>query len=514
MTEHHHREHHYLHPDDDAQAGEHGLKKDAIGFFDGLIIGIASTAPAYSLAAVLAIVVVTVGVQAPAVLLAAFVPMFLIASSFYYMNRADPDCGTTFSWITRAMGPGIGWVGGWAVCTTGILVIGSLAQVAAYYAYDMFGFEGLRDSIAANVILTLIIIAVMTTICVLGTELSALVQRVLIVFQVLALLMFASVLLIKGGPLTPELSWFSPFAVDSTSVLVLGLLTGVFIYWGWESAVNLNEETEDSTSAPGLAAIVSTVVLLVTYVVTTTAVVAYAGLGRVEEFEDDPGIFGALASDALPSPLDKLVVFAIVTSALASTQTTILPASRTSLSMARQGAFPEALGRVHPRYLTPHVSTITIGLIAAVWFGVLFPLSENFVYDSLTALSFMIAFYYALNGFSCAIYYRRELTRSAKNFLFIGVGPVVGGLILGYLFIKAIDEYRQVEDSYSGTSLFGVGIPVVLGVGLLLLGVVLMLLWRAGPHKQFFGRPREIVDPEVASGEKLGVAAVPEEAVP
>jgi len=64
---------------------------------------------------VLAIVVVGVGVQAPAVLLASFVPMFLIASAFYYMNRTDPDCGTSFSWITRAMGPSLGWVGGWAV---------------------------------------------------------------------------------------------------------------------------------------------------------------------------------------------------------------------------------------------------------------------------------------------------------------------------------------------------------------------------------------------------------------
>ena len=99
-----------------ARAGEgrseHGLRKDAIGFIDRLIIGIASTAPAYSLAAVPAIVVVTVGVQAPAVLLASFVPMFLIASAFYFMNRADPDCGTTFSWVTRAMGPALGWVAG------------------------------------------------------------------------------------------------------------------------------------------------------------------------------------------------------------------------------------------------------------------------------------------------------------------------------------------------------------------------------------------------------------------
>ncbi len=494
------------------ERSESGLKKDAIGFLDGLIIGIASTAPAYSLAAVLAIVVVGVGVQAPAVLLASFVPMFLIASAFYYMNRADPDCGTTFSWITRAMGPSFGWVGGWAVTTTGILVIGSLAQVAAFYTFDLFGLDSLRDSTLANVVFTLAIIAVMTTICVLGTELSALVQRVMILFQVGALLLFAVVALVKGGALTPELSWFSPFDVGS-SALVVGLLTGVFIYWGWESAVNLNEETEGEVSAPGVAAVLSTVILLVTYVVTTVAVVSFAGLDRIGEFEDDAGIFGALATDVLGSPLDKLVVIAVILSALSSTQTTILPASRTTLSMARQGAFPEAFGRVHPRFLTPHVSTIAIGLIASLWFGVLFPLSENFVYDSLTSLAFMIAFYYALTGFACAIYHRRELTKSVKNFLFIGVGPVVGGLILTFLFFKAIDEYRDPAASYSGSEVFGTAVPVVLGVGLLLLGVVLSLIWRFTGHDEFFGRTREVVDPDVAAGRKMGVAAVPEEAV-
>jgi amino acid transporter len=508
-----HEGHHLLHPDEGAERGAKGLKKDAIGFLDGLTVGVASTAPAYSLAAVLAIVVLEVGVQAPAVMLASFVPMFLIASSFYYMNRAVPDCGTTFAWVTRALGPGTGWLAGWAVATTGIIVIGSLAQVGAYYTFDLFGFETLRDSIAANVILTLVIIAVMTTLCVLGTELSAAVQRVLILLQVGALLMFAIVVLVEGGPLTPELSWFSPFAVDSLSALVLGLLTGVFIYWGWESAVNLNEETEGSAKAPGVAAVASTVVLLVTYVLTTTAVVGYAGLDRIADFEDDPGIFGALAGDALASPLDKLVVLAIITSAIASTQTTILPASRTTLSMARQDAFPAAFGRVHERFLTPHVSTIAIGVIAAVWFGVLFPLSENFVYDSLTALALMIAFYYALTGFACAIYYRRELTKSVKNFLFVGVGPVVGSGILTYLFFKAIDEYSQVDQSYTGSDVFGVAVPVVLGVGLLLLGLVLMLVWRVSGHRRFFAQRTEIVDPEVAAGRKLGVAAVPEEAV-
>jgi hypothetical protein len=125
----------------------------------------------------------------------------------------------------------------------------------------------------------------------------------------------------------------------------------------------------------------------------------------------------------------------------------------------------------------------------------------------------MIAFYYALTGFACAIYYRRELTKSVKSFLFIGAGPVIGGAILAYLFYKAIVEYAKVDDSYSGSSVFGIGIPVVLGVGLLLLGFVLMLLWRAAGHESFFKRRREVVDPEVAAGRKVGVAAVPEEAV-
>ena len=37
-----------------------------------------------------------VGVYAPGVLFASFVPMLLIASAFYYLNRVDQDCGTTF----------------------------------------------------------------------------------------------------------------------------------------------------------------------------------------------------------------------------------------------------------------------------------------------------------------------------------------------------------------------------------------------------------------------------------
>ena len=98
--------------------------------------------------------------------------------------------------------------------------------------------------------------------------------------------------------------------------------------------------------------------------------------------------------------------------------------------MARQDAFPSSLGRVHPRCSTPHVSTILIGVIAASGLGCWASL-ENFVYDSLTSLSLMIAFYYALYGFRL-----RDLLPARADQVgeeaFIGVGPVVGGTILGY----------------------------------------------------------------------------------
>ena len=468
----------------------------------------------------LAIVVVLVGVQAPAVLLASFVPMFLIASAFYYMNRADPDCGTSFSWVTRALGPSLGWVGGWAICTTGIIVIGSLADVGAFYIFDILSLDSLRDDKTAVTIFAIVIIAAMTVICVLGTELSAHFQRFMIGAQVLAMLIFAAVAIVKvaagdagSASVDPELSWFSPFAVDSLNVLVLGLLTGVFIYWGWESAVNLNEETEDSTSAPGLAAVVSTVILLVTYVATTVAIVAFAGPKQVAEYEDDTALFGAIADQVLGSELSWIVVLAIITSAIASTQTTILPASRTSLSMARQGAFPAAFGKVHPRYLTPHISTITIGAIAAIWYGVLNSVSQNFLFDSLTALSLMIAFYYAADrprvrgllppradqvGEELPLHRCRAAHRVGDP----GVSVLQGDrrVLEGGRFVQ---RHAGLRDRHPGRARSG---PAAPGRGA-----------DAGlaPH-----RPRRLLRPAPGDrrsgggrGHKIGVAAVPEEAV-
>ena len=73
-----------------------------------------------------------------------------------------------------------------------------------------------------------------------------------------------------------------------------------------------------------------------------------------------------------------------------------------------------------------------IGVVATVWYVGAAIVSDNFLFDSLSALSLMIAFYYALTGIACVIFWRHELLRSVKNFLFIGVAPLVGAVGLGY----------------------------------------------------------------------------------
>src|SRR5271167_1695202 len=141
-----------------------GLKDGAIGYISNIVIGVASTAPAYSLAATLGFIVALkgVGVHAPAVMLVAFVPMLLVAAAYKYFNRADPDAGTTFAWVTRAFGPITGWMNGWAIFLADLIVMASLSDIAAIYTFKLFGFTELGESKAAIIIGAVLWIAIMT----------------------------------------------------------------------------------------------------------------------------------------------------------------------------------------------------------------------------------------------------------------------------------------------------------------------------------------------------------------
>jgi amino acid transporter len=485
-------------------SGEKGLKKNAIGFVSSVVIGVASTAPGYSLAATLGFIAAAVALQSPAILLISFIPMFLVAAGYYYMNKADPDCGTSFSWVTKAMGPQLGWIAGWTIVVADVIVMANLAQIAGLYTFELFSWTSAAESTAAVTAVGVIWIVIMTAIVVIGIELSARTQVGLLAAEIVTLAAFAVVALVKvysgsagAASVDPSFSWINPFSL-SPSEISAGMLLAVFIYWGWDTTATVNEETEDPGEAPGRATVISTLILLGIYLIVAVAAQAYAGTDQLVANQED--VLSALGTEVFGSPLDKILIIAVLSSAAASTQTTILPTARTTLSMARANAMPKSLGKVHPRFLTPHISTVLMGAASIVWYVGLTLVSEDILFDSLAALGLMISFYIGLTGFACAIYYRREIFRSVKNFFFVGLGPLIGGVILFYLLIKNGIELSDPANSESGNSWFGIGPPLVIAVFFLVLGVLLMFVqWRKVP--EFFRRRPEVAPAGFLEGE-------------
>jgi amino acid transporter len=196
-----------------------GLKAGAIGAVSNVVIGVSSTAPAYSLAATLGAIVAVkgIGLFAPAVLVVSFLPMLCIAFGYYYMNRADPDCGTTFAWVTRAMGPQLGWLNGWVIVAADIVVMASLSQIAGTYTFLLFGADSLASSTLAVTAVGVMWILGMVGICLIGVELNARTQAILLGAEVTILTAFAVVAFVKGaatsppGYVAPTLAWIDPF---------------------------------------------------------------------------------------------------------------------------------------------------------------------------------------------------------------------------------------------------------------------------------------------------------------
>ncbi|MFL6160981.1 MAG: APC family permease [Jatrophihabitantaceae bacterium] len=490
-----------------ADDGGKGLKSGALGLVSSVVIGVASTAPAYSLAATLGFIVALVGLQSPAVVLLAFVPILFVSVGYQQLNKAEPDCGTTFTWVTKAFGPKAGWMGGWGIVAADVLVMASLAQVAGQYVFLLFGADGIGSNPSSGWVLLvgLFWMAVMTYVCYRGIELSAAIQRWLLSIEIVMLAVLAITALVKvysghgveGASIHPAWSWFNPLNIQgdnghfSFNLFSQGILLMLFIYWGWDSAVSVNEETRDRNKTPGRAAVISTVLLLAIYAVVSVGTQAYAGvgetgigLGNPDNSSDVLSVLGnsIFGSSGIGTVMSKLLVIMVLSSAAASTQTTILPTARTTLSMAVYRAIPATFARMHPRYFTPTSSTLWMGAVSALlYLAMNYAAHGQVISDAVTAIGILIAFYYGGTGFACAWYYRGELTNSTRDFLLKGLIPLLGGVLLWTgLVLTAIQDWKPINSYVVWTMHFPphwqIGYAFLLGVGSLLVGLVLMAI--------------------------------------
>jgi amino acid transporter len=452
-----------------------GLRAGALGLISSVVIAVSSTAPAYSMAATLGLVVAIVDVHSPGTLIVSFLPMLCIAFAFRELNRADPDCGITFTWAARAFGPRTGWMGGWGIIAADIIVMASLSQIAGRYVFLLFGVTATSLWVT---VAGVAFIALLTGVCYRGIEVSARLQQVLLAIEVIALAVFAIVALVKAGTghalsghADPSLTWLNPWT-GSFSSLSNSFLLAVFIYWGWDCALSVNEETKDSARTPGRAALTATVLLVAIFAVISIAALAYAGPAFLANHSND--VLSAMATSVLGSGPGKLLVLCVLTSTAASTQTTIMPTARAVLAMSAHGAIPRWFARIHPRYRTPATATLVMGAASAVFFVLLTLVSKNVLADSASSTGLLIAFYYGLTGFACAWYFRRSLTTSVRAFVTKGVLPLVGGVVLLGAFVLSIKSYLPASSSYS--SFHGVGGIFLIGAGSLVVGVIIMLI--------------------------------------
>jgi len=467
-----------------------GLAKGAVGVLGLIVIGISTIAPAYTLTAALGPTVAEVGTHLPAIFLAGFIPMLLVALGYRELNTRMPDAGTTFTWSTRAFGPWMGWMGGWGLIAATVIVLSNLAAVATDFLFIMLSqifnnpeIAELTRNLWINIPVTLVFLALAVWISYRGVQTAMVVQYVLVAFQILVLVWFSIAGFVHLGNGTafdatpPSLEWFNPFGVGDITTFTAGVSLSIFIFWGWDVTLTMNEETKDPSKTPGRGATLTVLIIIVLYMLIALSVIAFAGVGTEGLGAGNPdnqeSIFAVLAGPVM-GPFAILMSIAILTSSASSLQSTMVGPARTLLSMGFFKALPDAFGRISPRFKSPTVATVASGAAAAIFYVVTRLLSENALWDTVTALGMMVCFYYGITALACVWWFRREFMKSVRGFVFQFLFPLIGGVVLLLMFIKTAIDSMDPEYG-SGSNIGGVGMVFILGMAIILLGIGTML---------------------------------------
>jgi hypothetical protein len=371
-------------------------------------------------------VVIEDGTLAPVAVLLGFIPMLLTAFAYRELNRVIPDCGTTFTWVTKAFGPRTGWFSGWVLTLAGIIVLANLAQVAAQYTFLLIGADSLAENTFWVTLLGVVFIAVMAWVSYRGIQIAHWLQNVLVGHPV------PRAGRPRGGS-TYRSRRPEPARHCDPDRGVLVQSAGLLRRGRWRvrgadrghAADGLHllglghdpvfERGDTGTGQDPL---------------TTVAAISYAGVGTEGiglGNEDNAGdVFQAISEPVL-GDWSWIVLLAVLVSAVASTQTTILPAARGTLAMGVYRAIPRQFSTTHPRFKTPTVSTLFIGGVAIVIYVLLSLLGENAYGDVLLAIGLQISFYYGITAFACVWYFRKDIAQGGKDLWLKGILPLLGG---------------------------------------------------------------------------------------
>jgi amino acid transporter len=449
------------------------LKTNTLTLFDSTVIATSSVAPAYTLAATAAVLVAAVGLASPAAILTGFVPVLFIAMAYYYLNKMDPNCGASYSWVSRTLNPYIGWFSGWVQLAANVLFCAAAPLLAGAYTLQLLtSFGWITSDVAGDnrwiAVVGVLWLALVTFMVVRGIRITANFQWVLVFIEYFIVLGFAVAALVKvaTGHVTGTNfsgSWFSPGELGGIGGVATGAALAVFFFWGWDTAANVNEETKAADRSPGQAGIISMFILLFIFLLAIIAIQMFLSQQALNDPNNQADILYYFANQLSGTPLAYLMVGAVLSSTIATTQTTLLPSSRLTFSMARDGVFPKAFGHVHSAWKTPWVGTIISSLLATVVIVLSVTVdtfNTNVFGNLILDIGVLVAFYYGVTGLASTWAFRKVLFTSPRLFIFAGLLPFVGGIVL--LAIAGYVVYLDVSSALPILVTMGLGVPLLL----------------------------------------------------
>ncbi|MFE9042764.1 APC family permease [Streptomyces sp. NPDC012421] len=444
-----------------------GLQPNVLGTFDTIVMAVAGSAPAYSLAATTAVLFGAVGLAGPAALFYCAIPMFGIVLAYARLGRIDVNAGAGYSWVGRTLHPFLGFLSGWALvfAATVFMVAGSLpagSLTLALFDADLAASTPLATGVGACWFLLMLGVVLG------GARLTVRAQLLMSGIEMAILLAFVlAAVAHRGRAVAFDWSWFGLGHFHGPEGFAAGALIAAFYYWGWDVTSNLSEETRNSRRTAGLAALVGVGFVFLLFVAFTVAVNVLLPADRI--LTAGPNVLAVLGQEIWPGVGGKLLVVAVILSTVATLETTLLQVTRSLFAMGRDRTLPAALGRVHHRWNTPWVAVAAVGAAALVLFAAAASAGsvQRILRDAVSAIGLQIAFYYGLAGIAAVVAYKSLLLRSAKNLLLGGVWPLLGSAFMLWAFVESLGEL-------STTAL-------TIGLGGLAAGLVPMAVyWRKG----------------------------------
>jgi amino acid transporter len=437
----------------------HKLAEGALGTAESVVMGVAGTAPAFSVAATTTTLVAAVGVLSAASILYCGLIMFGVTLAFMHLNKTDPNAGASYAWVSQVFNPTLGFFAGWAllVASAVFMVSGTIPAATAtllLIAPKLAVEPAWVTAVAAGWLLAV------SAVIFKGIKPTSYTQVVMTVAEVgiLVIIIAAAFIQFAAHPAhVLGLAQLSP-AAFTPALFATGALTALFFFWGWDVTVNLNEETRDASRCAGRAAIWSMIIVMLLFVMFLCAVLLV--LSDAEISQSSTNIVFALADKLFPRPWGYMAVIAVMLSSIGTLETSILQFTRTLFAQARDGSLHPRYAKIHPVWRTPWVATLTIAILGLVFLLLSshFPSVNTIIQDSVNAIGFQVAFYYSLAGLACAWHYRGRAFDNIRNLLLLQIWPLASA---GFLIFIAIYSIPTFDTTTKVVGLGGIAIGVV-----------------------------------------------------